>query len=153
MYPLNISISEPNIFSPLVENLTSTVISPTVSILSPYILQWEVSSLTSRLEEYPKQWVRRVMVKPQTSDIWMTYEYIRVTYSWHTSTYEWHTSDIWVHTSDIRMIYEYKQATYWWHTSTYEWPTDDTRVTHGWYTSGIPVHTNDIRMTYEWHLK
>ena len=43
------------------------------------------------------------MVKPQTSDIRMTYEYIRVTYGWHTSTYEWHTGHIRVHTSNIRL--------------------------------------------------
>ena len=34
------------------------------------------------------------MVKPVTSDIWMTHEYIRVTYGWYTSTYEWHTNAI-----------------------------------------------------------
>ena len=73
-----------------------------------------------------KDYVKRLMVKPHTSDIRMTYEsstcelhadvtykYIRVTYRWHTSTYEWHTDDIWVHTSDIRM--------------TCEWHTDDMR--------------------------
>ena len=43
------------------------------------------------------------MVKPQTSDIRMTYEYIRVTYGWNTSTYEWHTGGIRVHTSYIRV--------------------------------------------------
>ena len=69
------------------------------------------------------------MVKPQTSDIQVTYEYIRVTYGWHTSTYEWLKDDIRVHMSKIRM-----------HTITYEWHRDD-----------IPVHTNDIRMTYGWH--
>ena len=69
------------------------------------------------------------MVKPQTSDIQVTYAYIRVTYGWHTSTYEWHKDDIRVHMSKIRM-----------HTITYEWHRDD-----------IPVHTNDIRMTYGWH--
>ena len=35
-------------------------------------------------------------IKAHTSDIRMTYEYIRV-------TYEWHTSDIQVHPSDIQM--------------------------------------------------
>ena len=69
------------------------------------------------------------MVKPQTSNIlmtyeyiwvtyeWirMTYEYIRVAYGWHTSIYEWHTDDIRVHTSDIRMTYEYIRVTYGWH--------------------------------------
>ena len=49
------------------------------------------------------------MVKPHTSDIRMTYDYIRVTYGWHTSIYEWHTNDIRVHTSAIRMTCE-------WHT-------------------------------------
>ena len=75
--------------------------------------------------------LKRFMVKPHTSDIRMTFEYIRVTYGWHTRTnewwwhtrtYEWHTNDTWVHTSDMRMTYEY------------------IRVTYGW-------HTNDIRMT------
>ena len=74
----------------------------------------------------------RLMVKPQTSNIRMTYDYIRVTYGWHTSTYEWHTSD-------IRMTCEYIRVTYGWHTSTYEWHTDDIRV-----------HTSDIRMIYEY---
>ena len=46
----------------------------------------------------------RFMVKPQTSDIRMTYGYIWVTNGWH-------TDDIRVHTDDIRM--------------TYEWHTDD----------------------------
>ena len=88
------------------------------------------------------------MVKPQTSDIRMTYEYIRVTYGSHTSdirityewhtdhirgTYKWHADDVRVHTSDIRM--------------TYEWHTDQIRVTYGPNTSAIQVHMNDIRMT------
>ena len=34
------------------------------------------------------------MVKPYTSGIRMTYEYIGVTNGWHTSTYECHTNDI-----------------------------------------------------------
>ena len=68
------------------------------------------------------------MVKPLTSDIRMTYEYIWVTYEWHASTYEWHADDMRVHTSDTRMTYEYIRLTYGWHTSTYEWNTDDIRV-------------------------
>ena len=63
----------------------------------------------------------RVMVKPQKSDIRMTYEYIRVTYQWHTGTYEWHTNSIRLHTSNIGMTYDYIRVTYVWHTSTYEW--------------------------------
>ena len=51
------------------------------------------------------------MVKPQTSDIRMTYDYIRVIYEWHTSTYNWHTDVIWMHTSDIRMKCEYIKIT------------------------------------------
>ena len=43
----------------------------------------------------------RFMVKPQTSDIRMTYEYIGVTYGWHTSTYEWHADVIRVQTNDM----------------------------------------------------
>ena len=66
-------------------------------------------------------WFKWFMVKPQTCDIWMTYEYIRVTYGWHTSTYEWHTS-------------------------TYEWHTNDIRV----HTSGICVAYEYIRVTYEY---
>ena len=74
----------------------------------------------------------RVMVKPQKSDIRMTYEYIRVTYQWHMSTYEWHTNSIRLHTSnrnDIRL-----------HTSEH---TCDIQV----HTSDIPVYTNDMRLT------
>ena len=37
------------------------------------------------------------MVKPETSDIRMAYEYIQVTYELHTSTYERHTDDIQVY--------------------------------------------------------
>ena len=68
------------------------------------------------------------MIKPNTSGIRITYEYIWVTYGWDTNTYQWHTDDIrvqrsgirmaWVHTSDIRMTYEYIPVTYGWHTST-----------------------------------
>ena len=47
------------------------------------------------------------MVQPQTSDMRMTYEYIRVTYGWHTSTYEWHTGDIRVHESGLRIKNEH----------------------------------------------
>ena len=44
-------------------------------------------------------------IRVYTSDMRMTYEYIRVTHGWNSSIYEWHTNDIWirVHTSDIRM--------------------------------------------------
>ena len=45
----------------------------------------------------------RFMVKPHTSNIRMTYKYIRVIYGWHASTYERHTDDIQEHPSDIRM--------------------------------------------------
>ena len=76
-------------------------------------------------------WFKWFMVKPQTSDM-------RVTYKWHTSIYEWHTNDISVHTSEIRMTYEYIRLTYEWHTSIYEWHTNDIRV-----------HTSDTRVTYE----
>ena len=68
------------------------------------------------------------MVKPHTSDIQMTYEFIRVIHGWHTSAYKWYTDDTQVHTCDIQMKYG-------WHTSTYEW------------------HTNDIQMTWKWHKK
>ena len=33
-------------------------------------------------------------IRLYTSDIRMTYKYIRVTYGWHTSTYECHTNDM-----------------------------------------------------------
>ena len=55
-----------------------------------------------------------------TSDIRMTYEYIRVTYGWHTGTYEWHTDDIQIHTTDILMKYK-------WHTCTYDLHSNDIR--------------------------
>ena len=85
----------------------------------------------------------RFMVKLQTSEIRMTYEYIRVTYSWHTSTYEY-----------IRVTYQYIQGTYGWHTSTYEWHRDNIWI----HTSDIRTtyaHTNDIRVTYKnkWYTK
>ena len=85
----------------------------------------------------------RFMVKPQTSDIRMTYEYVRVTYEyiqmrygWHTIIYEWHTDDIRVNTSDMSMTYEYIRVTYGWNTS-------DIRMSYEW-------HTGDIRVTYEY---
>ena len=74
-------------------------------------------------------------IRTHTSDMWITYEYIRVTYGWHTSTYDWHTDDIQVNTSDIRMTYE-------WHTDEIQLHTSDIRMT--W------VHTSDIRITYEY---
>ena len=84
------------------------------------------------------------MVKPQTSDIRMAYEYMRVTYVWYTDDIRVHTSDIRVayiwHMSEIRMTYEYIQVTY-------EWHTDNIQVIYGWYTSDIRVHKNDTRMT------
>ena len=51
-----------------------------------------------------------------TSDIRMTYEYIRG-----------FTDDIRVHRSDIRMTYEHIRVTYAWHTSTCKLHTDDMR--------------------------
>ena len=92
-------------------------------------------------------------IRVHTSDIRMTYEYIRV----HTADTQVHTSDIrmtyeyiLVHTSNIRMIYKYIRVTYGWHMSTYEYIW----VTYGWHTSAyewhtddIHVHTSDIRMT------
>ena len=82
-------------------------------------------------------------VRVHTSDIRLTYEYIRVPYRWHTSTIEWHTHDIRVQLSDIRMTYEYIRVTYGWHTSKCEWHTDDIRVhTSEW-------HPNGIWMTWE----
>ena len=42
-------------------------------------------------------------IRVRTSDIRVTYEYIRVTYGWRTSIYEWHTDDIRKHTSDMRI--------------------------------------------------
>ena len=70
------------------------------------------------------------MVKPQTSDIGMTYE--------------WHRDDIRVHTSDIGMAYQ-------WHRDGIRVHTSDIRMTYEWHRDGIRVHTSDIRMTYEWH--
>ena len=76
----------------------------------------------------------RFMVKPQTSDIWMTYKYIQVTYWWHTNTYKWHTDDIQVHTSDIRV--------------TYGWHTSDIRMTYKY----TQMTCEYIWVTYEWHM-
>ena len=88
-------------------------------------------------------------IQVHMSDLWMTYEYIRVIYGWHTSTYEWHTNDMRVHTSDIRMTYEYIRVIYGWHTSTYGRHTityKNIRVTYRWHTSTYDWHTNDIRV-------
>ena len=55
--------------------------------------------------------LKRFMVKPHTSDIQMTYEYIRVTYGWYTSTYEWHENVMtceW-HLSEILMTCDSKE--------------------------------------------
>ena len=95
----------------------------------------------------------RFMVKPQTSDIRMTYEYVRVTYEyiqmrygWHTIIYEWHTDDIRVNTSDISMTYEYIRVTYGWNTS-------DIRMSYEWHTGDIRVTYEYIWMKYIWHVK
>ena len=71
------------------------------------------------------------MIKLQTGDIWLTYE--------------WHTDDIRVDPNDIYMIHEYVEwhtdgirVTYRWHTDTDESFTDDT--------SDIRSHTSDIQM-------
>ena len=67
------------------------------------------------------------IVKPHTSDKWMTYEYIRARYRWHTSTSEWYMDDIRVYTTETRMTYEYIRVTYKWHDMrmTFEWHTND----------------------------
>ena len=111
------------------------------------------------------------VAKLHTSDVQMTYEYIRVTYGWRMSIYEWHTDDKQVHTSDIPMTNKNIRVTYGWNTSACEWHTDDIqghtsdirmtykyiRVTYGchtsiyeWHKNDIRVHTSDIRMIYEY---
>ena len=87
--------------------------------------------------------IRWLVVKLQTSDIRVTYEYIRRTFGCHTSTYEWQRDDIRVHTSNIRMTYEYIRMSHGWH---YEWHTDDLLVTSGWHTCTYEWHTNGIRI-------
>ena len=57
---------------------------------------------TSYSKLMDESYTKGFMVKLQTSDIQMTYEYRWVTYGWHTSSFEWHTDDIRVHKSDIR---------------------------------------------------
>ena len=89
---------------------------------APLSLYLTISFIGFCLFKCPSKWF---MVKPRTSDIQMTYEYIRVAYGWHRS--------------DTRMTYEYIQVMYGWHTSTYERHTDVTLV-----------HTTDIRMAYEY---
>ena len=69
-------------------------------------------------------------MRVHTSNIRISYEYIRVTYGWHTSTYEC------------------IGVTYGWHTGTYEWNTDGIRV----HTSDIWMTYGYIRLTYEWHM-
>ena len=53
-------------------------------------------------------------IRVHTSDIGMTYKYIRMAYGWHTSyiwmTYEWHTDD-------IQVTYKYMWMTYECHTN------------------------------------
>ena len=114
-------------------------------------------------------------IRVHTSDIGMTYKYLRVTYGWHMSTYEWHTDDIREHTSDTWMTYEYIQVTYGRHTSTCAWHKESIRVhksdirmkyvyirvTYGWHTSTYEQRMDDIRVhksdtplhtrTYKWH--
>ena len=97
-------------------------------------------------------------IKVHTNDI------LRVTYEWRTNTYEWHTSDIRVtyryirvtnnillHASDIRMIFEYLTVTNEWYASTCKHRTNDIRVHRVKY----QWHASDIQMTYEWqkHLE
>ena len=65
-----------------------------------------------------------------TSDIRMTYEYMRVTCVWHTSTYEWHINDIRAYTSDTRMTYEYEYIRV--HKSDRWKKYEYIRVTYGW---------------------
>ena len=57
---------------------------------------------TSYSKLMDESYTKGFMVKLQTSDIQMTYEYRWVTYGWHTSSFEWHTDGIRVHKSDIR---------------------------------------------------
>ena len=100
------------------------------------------------------------MVKPRasnirvhTSDMWMTYEYIRMTYGWHTSAYEWHTKDLRGNTSDIRMTYEYIRVTYRWHMGTYKWHTNDLRVTWRWHVVRKKNKVNFLKAFYKFPFK
>ena len=72
------------------------------------------------------------MVKPHTSDIRMTYEYIRVAYRRHTSRYEWHTNGVRVHTDDLQAYRSDIQMKYQWHESTYDWHTNDMQIANEW---------------------
>ena len=84
---------------------------------------------TSEKSEKSYKWFT---VKPQKSDIRMTYEYIWVTYGWHTSTYGWHT-----------ITHKYIRVTQ----LTFEYIplTNGTWV----YIDNIQAHANDMRMTQE----
>ena len=87
------------------------------------------------------------MVKPHTSDIRMTYEYIRVTCRWHASIYEWHTKEIRVHTSDIQVTYKYIRVAYRWHTTAHEWhkiTQEYMWLTYEWHASTCEWYKNDI---------
>ena len=53
-------------------------------------------------------------MQEHTSDMCLTYEYIRMTYRWHTSIYDWHTNGIrvdvdktWAHTNGMQMTCEW----------------------------------------------
>ena len=108
----------------------------TVETISNVYMSWGgIRKIFNKLDS--NKAFSQFMVKPQTSDIGMTQECIRVTYEWHTSTYESHTDDIRVYTSHIRM--------------TYKWHTSDIRMTYDWHTDDIRAHTSDIRMTFEWY--
>ena len=95
---------------------------PKTSHVWKHFLQYITKKYNQSIKELK---ATRFMVKPRTSDIRMTYEYIRVTFRWHTSKFEWHAGDMRVHTSNILMTYEYIRVTYRWHTSTYEWHAID----------------------------
>ena len=69
-------------------------------------------------------------MRVHTSDIRVTYEYIRVTCGY-----------IRVHTNDIRMTYEYIRVAYGWHASTYKWRTDDIQVTYGWQSCSTTIQS------------
>ena len=70
--------------------------------LSPLIALLENKGFTTVHGKITDAWQTND-IRVHTSDIRVTYKYIRVTSGWHTSSYEWYTDDIRVHTSDMRI--------------------------------------------------
>ena len=112
--------------------------------------KWKYGWHTSIYEWYKND------VRVHTSNIQMTYEYIRRSYDvliCTRSTYKWHTNDRRANTKGIRITYEYIRRTYEWHVDKIRMSCDYMQMASARY----EWHTNDsgfsasIRMPYKWH--